>query len=137
MTTYTVNDDIEWHKLRASHVGSSDVACLLGLSKRKTPWQLFMEKTGRLPALDLDDIPHIRNGKFFEPAIANIGQEKFGVKLRKVRRYIEANDCPALGVSVDYEEIGLGVLCPVEIKWSTVGIGWDWEGDTVTEAPDE
>lgn len=137
MPPITVNDEAHWHELRRRHVGSSDVACLLGVSKRKTRWSMWMEKTGKLPALDLSEVTHIRNGKHFEPAIASIGAEKFQVQLRKVKRYIECDDCPALGVSVDYEEYGSGSLCPVEIKWSTVGNGWDWDGDVITEAPDE
>lgn len=137
MTTLTFTTDAEWHALRKSHVGSSDIACLLGLSKRKTRWSMWLEKSGKLPPIDLDDVTHIRNGKFFEPAIAAIGKDKFGIDLRKVRRYIQCDDCPDLGVSVDYEEIGSGSLCPVEIKWSTIGTGWDWDGNTITEAPDE
>lgn len=125
-----------WHALRAAHVGSSDIACLLGVSKRKTRFTLWHEKRGTLPALNLDDVSHVRNGKYFEPAIASIGAESFGCQIRKVHRYIECDDCQALGVSMDYEEIATG-MPPVEIKWSVFGNGWEWDGLTVTEAPDE
>lgn len=136
MSNIQFTTDAEWHALRAKHVGSSDIACLLGLSKFKTRWQLFMERTGAIPQLDLDDISHIRNGKYFEPAIAQIGAESYGVKYRKVRRYIEADDCPDLGVSLDYEEIAAGYP-PIEIKWSVFGQGWEYDGLTVTEAPEQ
>lgn len=136
MTSIPIKDDAQWKSLRLKHVGSSDVACLLGLSKRKTRWQLWMEKTGLLPPIDLDDIAHIRNGKQFEPAIAAIGAEAFGVKIRKVRRYIEAEDCPDLGVTEDYEEVATGYP-PIEIKWSVVGVGWEYDGLNVTAAPDD
>lgn len=136
MTTYPIESDDHWHALRAKHVGSSDVACLLGVSKRSTKWQLHHEKRGTLPPLDLDSISHIRNGKMFEPAIAAIGAELFGCRIQKVRRYIECDDCPDLGVSMDYEEVATG-MPPVEIKWSVVGMGWEWDGLTVTTAPDE
>lgn len=136
MTSLPIRSDEHWHELRAAHIGSSDIACLLGVSKRKTRWQLWHEKRGTLPALNLDDISHVRNGKYFEPAIATIGQETFGCKIQKVRRYIECDDCPALGVSLDYEEVATG-MPPVEIKWSVFGQGWDYEGLAVSEAPDE
>lgn len=136
MANHDIRSDEHWHQLRAAHVGSSDIACLLGVSKRKTRWQLYHEKRGSLPALDLDQISHVRNGKYFEPAIASIGSEAFGCKVQKVHRYIECDDCPALGVSMDYEEVAAG-MPPVEIKWSVRGDGWDWDGLTVTEAPDE
>lgn len=133
---HEIASDEHWHTLRAAHVGSSDIACLLGVSKRKTRWQLYHEKRGTLPALDLDAISHVRNGKYFEPAIASIGMETFGCKIQKVHRYIECDDCPALGVSMDYEEVAAG-MPPVEIKWSVFGQGWDYDGLTVSEAPDE
>lgn len=137
MTTFPISNDLDWHRLRSSHVGGSDAAVVLGISKRRTRWQMFMEKTGQLPPIELDDIKYVRNGKLFEAAIADMGKDLFGVNVRKVRRYIESDDCPALGVTCDYEEIGGGKLCPVEIKWSEVGSGWAWEGNTITEAPDD
>ncbi len=136
MASEPIRDDDHWKTLRSKHVGSSDVACLLGLSKRKTAWSLWMEKANLMPSLDLDAISHIRNGKQFEPAIAAIGADTFGVKIRKVRRYITADDCPDLGVTEDYEEVATGYP-PVEIKWSVVGIGWEYDGLNVTTAPDE
>lgn len=136
MASVTIASESHWHELRAAHIGSSDIACLLGVSKRKTRWQLWHEKRGTLPALNLDELSHVRNGKYFEPAIANIGEETFGCKIQKVHRYIECDDCPALGVSMDYEEVSTG-MPPVEIKWSVFGAGWEYDGLTVTEAPDE
>jgi hypothetical protein len=136
MASIAIEDDKHWHSLRLKHVGSSDIACLLGLSKRKTRWSTWLEKSGQLPPIDLDNISHIRNGKQFEPAIAAIGAETFGVKIRKVRRYITADDCPDLGVTEDYEEVAPGYP-PVEIKWSVIGIGWEYDGLNVLTAPDE
>ena len=136
MSNTDITSTEHWHTLRAAHVGSSDIACLLGVSKRKTRFTLWHEKRGTLPQLNIDDISHVRNGKYFEPAIASIGAESFGCQIRKVHRYIECDDCPALGVSMDYEEISTG-MPPVEIKWSVFGNGWEWDGLTVTEAPDE
>jgi len=37
----------EWYSYRREHIGSSDIAAVLGLSPWKTPYQLWLEKTGR------------------------------------------------------------------------------------------
>lgn len=137
MTSIAITDEAHWKLLRSKHIGGSDAAAILGLSKRRSIHSIYLEKHGDLPAVDLDDIRYIRNGKLFEPSIAAIGAETFGVQVRKVRRYIEADDCPALGVTCDYEEIGGGRLCPVEIKWSEVGMGWEYDGNVITSAPDD
>lgn len=39
----------EWLRLRAQGIGASDAAAAVGLSPYKTPFQLWMEKTGRAP----------------------------------------------------------------------------------------
>jgi hypothetical protein len=49
----------------------------------------------KLPAPDLDDVTHIKHGKYFELAIAALAMEKWGIQLNKVRRYLVADDCPA------------------------------------------
>ena len=42
----------EWHTFRKSGVGGSEVAAALGLSKWKTPYQLWLEKTTDIEPLD-------------------------------------------------------------------------------------
>jgi len=137
MTAITVRDDAHWRRLRAAHVGASEVASLFGLSPYLTHWQLWMIKSGRLPEPDLDDVAHIRTGKHFEPAIAAYAADKFGMTLRKVRRYLSDDTVESMGASLDYEQIGTGTLIPTEIKWSVRGDGWDYEGDVITQAPEQ
>lgn len=134
MTSHTIATEADWHAIRAKHVGSSEVAALFGLSDWCTKWQLYMLKSGRLP--DVFETASMTQGKHFEPAIAAYAQEKFGIQLRKVRRYLSSDKVPGLGASVDYEEYGDGALIPTEMKWSLWGSGWDWEGDTLTAIPD-
>lgn len=135
MTAYTVTDDAHWRDLRRTHVGSSDVAALFNMHPYGlTRWQLWHIKRGTLP--DAFETSVMTQGKHFEPAIASYAQEKFALKLRKVRRYMEADDCPALGASVDYEEFGGGTLIPTELKWSLWGKEWEYDGDELTHIPD-
>jgi len=136
MTTIAIRDEAHWHELRAKTVGSSEVAALFDCSPWLSRWQLWQIKTGNLVPDNLDENERVREGKYFEPAIANLAAEKFGLKLRKVRRYIIADDCPGMGASLDYEEFGDGSLIPTEIKWSLIGDGWEWEGDEITDAPE-
>ena len=142
MTDIPVTGEPHWHSLRSAHGGASEAAALYGESPWLTEFQLFHQKSGTLAPTDFSDNAAVNAGRFFEPAIAAWAREKWSVDgvpwpLLKVRRYIECGDCPEMGASLDYESID-GITercCPVEIKWSVYGQGWEYEGDTLTDAP--
>jgi len=52
----------EWHEWRKGGVSASEMAIILGLSPYKTPWRLWMEQKGRVPAPDLSRNPNVRRG---------------------------------------------------------------------------
>jgi hypothetical protein len=48
MNNYTfIKSDEDFHSARSATIGSSDIPVILGLSKFKTPYQLWLEMTGR------------------------------------------------------------------------------------------
>lgn len=133
MTSHTITDTNHWHQLRAKHIGASEVSALFNLSPWMTRWQLYMVKTGRLP--DVGETAAMTQGKHFEPAVAAYAQEKFGIKLQKVHRYLTCDDTPGLGASLDYETAE-SPRVPVELKFSMWG-DFEVEGDEIMEAPDQ
>ncbi len=118
---------------RIKYVGASEVADLFGVGF-KSRWQLWLEKAGRLEPEDLSANEHIRRGNFLEPAIAEWAADKWGMKIRKVKRYKQHPDVPRLGASLDYESQE-GKLIPVEIKSSEARQLWEVDGDTILDAP--
>lgn len=134
MANHSIPDEAAWHAVRAKNVGGSEVGALFGLSPWLTRWQLYMLKTGKLP--DAFENTSMTQGKHFEPAVAAYAQERFDIRLRKVRRYMTCDDCPGLGATLDYEEYGGGTLTPTELKWSLWGDGWEYEGQELTQIPD-
>ena len=71
MAIIPVRDESHWHELRASSIGGSDVAALLGISPYKSKWQLWMEKSGKLEAEDLSYNTAVQAGTFIVSGIAN------------------------------------------------------------------
>lgn len=57
----------EWHDQRRLGIGGSDAAAALGLSKFKTPYQLYQEKIGE--AEPEDEVWEMLRGKCMEPAL--------------------------------------------------------------------
>ncbi len=58
-------DSPEWKIWRSSGLGASDAAAVLGVCKFKTPYQLFLEKTNRVPAFEGN--AYTEAGKTMEP----------------------------------------------------------------------
>ena len=133
MGAISVRDQTHWHELRSQHIGASEVAALFDMSPFTTLWQLWMEKSGKLPPEDLSDNKSVQAGTFLESGIANWAAHRWDMKIEKVVDYYTADDCPGMGASLDFQTDGGH---PVEIKWSAHGDGWEYEGDTITCAPD-
>lgn len=133
MGALSVRDQTHWHELRSQHIGASDVAALFDMSPFTTLWRLWMEKSGKLPPEDLSDNKSVQAGTFLESGIANWAAHRWDMKIEKVVDYYTADDCPGMGASLDFQTDGGH---PVEIKWSAHGDGWEYEGDTITCAPD-
>lgn len=68
-----------WHEQRRSGIGGSDVAALLGLSKWKSPYQLFLEKTGNAPPQEDNEAMYW--GRMLEPVIRDAYEEKTGKRV--------------------------------------------------------
>jgi putative phage-type endonuclease len=133
MVAISVRDQTHWHEIRSQHIGGSEVAALFDMSPFTTLWQVWMEKSGKLPPEDLSGNKSIQAGTFLESGIANWAAHRWDMKIDKVVDYFTADDCPGMGASLDFQTEGGH---PVEIKWSAHGDGWEYDGDTITSAPD-
>lgn len=67
-------------KERRKGIGGSDVAIILGLSSYKTPYQLFLEKTGIITPSDVDS-PVQEWGKRLEPVVRNKFAENHNIEV--------------------------------------------------------
>lgn len=73
-------DRIDWLKQRQSHIGGSDVAAILGLSRWRTPFDIYLSKT--TPVDEKEEEPkYFVRGRFLEGAIAEWYADKFKVTL--------------------------------------------------------
>lgn len=124
---------------RQKWLGASEVAALFGESPYSTRFSLYHEKLGNLPHADLDGDERVQAGNFLEPAIAAFAAEAWGIRLRKVNRYIPHPSVERMGCSLDYEAFGEGSgYIPVEIKNVDSLIfrdGWKAQRDTIVDAP--
>lgn len=71
----------EWLSIRNKYIGGSDAGAVVGLDNYKSPYSLWAEKTGKIPAFD----GNIRTsvGAYLEEFVAKMFAEQTGKKVRK------------------------------------------------------
>ncbi len=161
-----IPDEAAWLAIRESHIGGSEVASLFYrwrlpdgeeavrhlfeevpqdatllecLSPYKTGFRLWQEKAGRLAPDSFSENERVQAGTFLEPALAEWSGQKFGWKIRKVRRYLQHDDVGGWGASLDYELHGDGMSgVPVEFKNVDGGMfrrDWMLDGEDIVLPP--
>ncbi|MCH8549761.1 MAG: YqaJ viral recombinase family protein [Balneolaceae bacterium] len=109
----------EWRALRTNYIGGSDVAAILGESDYKTPFVVWLEKTGQI--MSSVDTPVTRFGNLFESVVRTHFCEAMKVKVSEPSAMFIHPDFPMLSGNVDgiihsATRAGKGIL---EIKTTT------------------
>lgn len=134
MGSIVIRDEAHWHEVRAKHIGGSEIAALFGLSTFTSKWQLWMEKSGRIPPEDISSNKAVQAGTFLESGIASWAAHRWGMAVSKVADYYTADDTPGMGASFDFITSEGN---PVEIKWASSFVShWEYEGDVIIDAPE-
>ena len=92
-------DHQDWLELRKMGIGGSDAAVLAGDNKYRTPFTLWMEKTGRLDNKEENEA--MRQGTDLEQYVAERFTEKTGKRVHKVNFILRNPDYPFAIANVD------------------------------------
>lgn len=112
-------------------LGGTDAAAILGLSPWRTPYQVWLEKTGRLePQPPNNDM---RRGTDLEPLVAKMYAERTGARLRQAKK-LRHHKYPQLGGHPDrWAQINGGRRL-VELK-TTLWFDRHWGPDGSDQVP--
>lgn len=121
------SSDEEWLGIRRQGVGGSDVAAIMGLSRHRSPFSVYAEKTGLYEPEDISGNPAVHWGNVLEPVIGGeYARNHPDREVRRVDAVCRSIKRPWAQASLDFEvrdpELGWGVL---EIKTA----GWRMEAD--------
>lgn len=97
---------------RKSHLGSSDMAAVLGLDPRRTPYDVWLEKTGKLVDSD-ENSDAMYAGTMFENGVLDHAERELGKLSRNQYRSAKDRGIP-LGANIDAIVVASGL--PVEAK---------------------
>jgi len=120
----------EWLEARRRGIGGSDAAVVLGLSRWKTPYQLWQEKTG-LIADDDKDTPVMYWGRTLEAVIRAHYQTATGLYIEVPPKQLRHPENNWMIANVDGLTSNGKIL---EIKTARTADGWGEEG--TDEVPD-
>ncbi len=120
----------DWLRWRMQGIGGSDVAAICGMSRYRSPMNVYLDKIGELPPLD--DNPKMKAGRMLEPLIADWFAEETGLKVRRQNAIFQHREHPFMLANIDRWVPGenAGLECKNTSEYSSA----DWEG---VEAPAE
>jgi putative phage-type endonuclease len=124
---------VEQKELRKHGLGATDCAAVMGLSPYKTPYELWLEKTGRAEetAILSDDRLHLRHAH--EETISREYARRNNVKLRRVNQTLIHKRLPFMLCNLDRVIIGQKKI--VECKSSSGFMRNVWGETGTDEAP--
>lgn len=128
-TLVRCENDSEWLEERRKGIGGSDVAAIMGLNPWRSPYEVWLDKTGRAVPEDISDQPSVHWGQVLEPVIGreykDLHPER---KVSRVNAVCRSISRPWAQASLDFEvhdpELGWGVL---EIKTAGLRSARSWE----------
>jgi putative phage-type endonuclease len=121
----------EWLNLRTKGIGGSDAATLLGINKYKTPYELWLEKTGEvLPQSATSEAAYF--GNELEELVAKEFQKRTGKKVRKVNKMFAHTEHNFIIGNIDRKIVGENAL--LECKTANQYLLKNWEGEEIPES---
>lgn len=113
ITEIAYKDKQEWLDLRRKlGVGGSDAAAVLGFNPYKSAYELWAEKTGKIPEFEGNLITEV--GSYLEDFVAKLFEKETGKKVRRKNRMLVNDEYPfAFG---DVDRVVVGESAVLEIK---------------------
>ena len=126
-----MEDRAAWLKLRNKGLGGSDAGIIVGVNPWKSPYQLWLEKTGQVEPENISEKEAVYWGTQLEDMVAREFMKRTG---KKVQRHgmLESAAYPFLLANVD--RLVVGEDAGLECKTTSAFKYKDWEGDNVPDS---
>jgi putative phage-type endonuclease len=118
----------EWLSIRQKGIGGSDAAIVLGLSKWKTPFELWLEKTGQvMPEESQSEAAYF--GTILEDVVAKEFELRSGKKVRRKNQMLKHPDHEFIIANLDRMIVGEKAI--LECKTTSAYNMKEWEDDEI------
>ena len=119
----------EWLVSRRRGIGGSDVAKVLGLSKYSSPYQIWMDKTGKIEIDTSETSEAAYWGHQMEEVVAKEFEKRTGKKVRVSNKIYFHKDYPFLLANVDRVVVGEDAI--LECKTASEYLKDAWADDEI------
>lgn len=121
----------EWLYERTKGIGGSDASIILGLNKWKTPFELWLEKTGQSNLEDsAGEAAYF--GNILEDVVAKEFEVRSGKKVRRNNFMLRHPEHEFINANIDRKVVGEDAL--LECKTASAYLAKDWEDDEIPDA---
>ncbi|TCJ01342.1 YqaJ viral recombinase family protein [Cytobacillus praedii] len=118
----------EWLQERAKGIGGSDAGVILGLNKYRTAFELWLEKTGQVDPIEIDN-EAIYWGNEMENVVAKEFEKRTGKKVRKTNFMYSHPKHEFIKANVDRLIVGESAV--LECKTASAYLAKEWEGEEI------
>lgn len=120
----------EWLEARRSGIGGSDAAVILGFNKWKSPFQLYLDKTGG--PLEETDNEFIYWGNVLEDVVAKEFQARTGKRVRRMNKMLRHPEHDFMTANLD--RVIVGEKAFLECKTTSAYKVGEWDGEDIPAA---
>lgn len=121
-----------WLEYRRKGIGGSDASILCGINKYKSPVELWLDKTGQLPAQEAGEAAYW--GTVLESIVREEFTKRTGIEVQALHQLLQSEEYPFMQANLDgvceHPELG---TCIFEAKTASAYKANEWE-DSI---PDE
>ena len=110
---------------RQNYIGGSDAAAIIGLSKWKTPYEVWLEKTGQ--GIEKPETLPMKLGTMMEGIVADLWASQYNKKIKKSNKTLFSKDYPFIGANLDRLIVGEKSFLEVKTTW----FNKDWEDEKI------
>lgn len=89
----------EWLEYRKQGIGGSDASVVCGVSRYKSPVELWLDKTGQLPPQEAGEAAYW--GTQLEPFVRAEFTKRTGIKVQCVRQLLQSGELPFMLANLD------------------------------------
>lgn len=118
----------EWLQERTHSIGGSDASIIFGLNKYKTPFELWLEKTGQTH-VEESQAEAAYFGTLLEDLVAKEFERRSGKKVRRNNFMLQHPKYDFITANIDRKVVGEDAL--LECKTASAYLAKDWESEEV------
>ena len=120
--------EVDWLQARTHGIGGSDASVIVGVNKWKTPFELWLEKTGQVDPVSSDS-EAAYFGNILEDVVAKEFEKRSGKKVRRRNAILHHPKYDFIRANVD--RLVVGEKSVLECKTASAFLANEWEGEEV------